>query len=65
MLLAEKYAMSDIATMLKTEREEGGSIKLYELVQKKKLSIADAADDMDITEEEFINKMKFCGYKLP
>ncbi len=45
--------------------EEGGIIKLYELVQKKKLSIADAADDMDITEEEFKNKMKLCGYKLP
>jgi hypothetical protein len=65
MLLTEKYSLADIATMGEADVAKGGNKKLYEQVQKGKFSVADAADDMGVTEEEFVNKMNLCAYEPP
>ncbi len=46
-------------------RAEGGNLKLYELVQTGLLSVSAAAKNMGVSTEDFINKMKVCGYNLP
>lgn len=69
MLLAEKYAMADIATLKEQGRAEGraegGNLKLYELVANGDLSIAKAAKNAGISKDQFRNNMVACGYKVP
>lgn len=65
MLLAEKYAAADINAMKSFERKEGGNTMLYALVSKGKLSVKDAAEEANVTEEIFRNNMITCGYELP
>lgn len=77
MLLAEKYAAADINAVKSYERNEGlregrregrregGNTMLYGLVSKNKLSIKEAAEEANMSEETFRNNMIACGYKLP
>ena len=69
MLLAEKYAMADIATMKSMERAEGraegGNDMLYRLVQNGRLSVFDGAEEMGVTEDTFLSNMKLCGFEPP
>jgi hypothetical protein len=44
---------------------DGGNKMLYTLVQDGSLTVEVAAKKMGVPEEEFINKMNICGYKLP
>ena len=44
---------------------DGGNKMLYTLVQNGSLAAEVAAKQMGVPEEEFINKMNLCGYKLP
>ena len=46
-------------------KTDGGTLKLYELVQEGLLSVSDAAKHIGVSEDTFINKMKLCGYNLP
>lgn len=69
MMLAEKYAMADIATMRSQDRAEGraegGNTMLYKLAKKGKLSLTDAAIEAGVSEEKFRINMAVAGYKLP
>ena len=77
MLLAEKYAQADLDAALAYKELEGeakgeargeargGNKMLYQLVQNGDLTVAVAAKNMGVSEEEFKDKMALCGYKLP
>ena len=69
MLLAEKYAMADIATMRSTDRAEGRAEGrndiLYELVQEGSLPVSVGAAKMEVTEDTFLSNMKLCGFEPP
>ena len=43
----------------------GGNNMLYKLVQDGKLSVEDAAKEMGISSDQFLNQMALCGYKVP
>ncbi len=44
---------------------EGGNLKLYELVQKGRLTLSEGADEMGVSEDDFVSRMSLCGYHLP
>ncbi|MBQ7242170.1 MAG: hypothetical protein IJS35_05225, partial [Firmicutes bacterium] len=44
---------------------EGGNLKLYELVQKGRLTLSEGADEMGVSEDDFVIRMSLCGYHLP
>ena len=44
---------------------EGGNLKLYELVQKRRLTLSEGADEMEVSEDDFVSRMSLCGYHLP
>ena len=65
MLLAEKYAMSDIATMRKADETKGRNDMLYELVSDGDLTVEKGANKIGISTAEFMRNMQLCGYHLP
>ena len=73
MMLAEKYAMADIATMKEQERTEGRAegraegenIMLYKLVHDGSLKISIAAKKAGIKVKQFEANMIAAGYSLP
>lgn len=65
MMLAEKYAAMDIASMRAEERAEGRNSALYELVEDGSLTISKAAKKAGMDEEQFKNNMLLTGHKVP
>ena len=68
-MFTEKYAAADINAMKNHERNEGvkagGNKMLYGLVSKGKLSVKDAAEEANVSEETFRKNMEACGFRIP